>query len=354
MKHSILISFYLLVLLGTGKMSAQSIIDLGIFNQPANSNKLEIRTRSTQNVSPGYLSGLVFTVRHPATYGVSLSVDFGPPYFLQASGTGTSDGYVYYSFSFGGNPFLVNWTAGVSYLAGVLSIVNEGGSGMGTFELVTHDPWTIANNGNYYVELNGTNMRNVFFQPNTAAPLPVELQSFKAKALPNGSAQLDWESTSEVDLAHYVIEHSSDGYRFSDLGKESARGGQNVTTAYEYNHISPQPGVNYYRLRMVGIRGDHEFSPIQTVTFDKEDADFTVLPNPSIGPLILTSRHLDKYADGLKFQLTDNSGKLIRMDNITDEKTNFDLSNEPAGAYFLNILSESQQITQFRIVLAKQ
>ncbi|HOY06242.1 MAG TPA: T9SS type A sorting domain-containing protein, partial [Saprospiraceae bacterium] len=77
-------------------------------------------------------------------------------------------------------------------------------------------------------------------------------------------------------------------------------------------------------------------------------------PNPTSGPLLLTSRHLDKYKTGLTYQLTDNTGKLLRTEKITGEKTNFDLSNEPAGAYYLNILTDREQVVQFPIVVTNR
>jgi hypothetical protein len=349
MKQRIILPFYLLFL--AGRMSAQSTIDLGIFNSPANSNKLEIRAKSTQDYLPGYLSGLIFTIRFPATYAVSLSMDFAPPFFMTPSGQGTDDGYKYYSFQFGGNPFVVNWHAGTENAVGVVNIINEGGTGTGTFELVTQDPWTSTHNGNYYVELNGVSNHRTFFHASTAAPLPVELISFHAEALPNGSVGLDWKSASEKDLAYYQVEHSTDGRQFTALSKETARGAANVTTEYVYNHKSPEAGSNYYRLQMMDINGAFEYSPLRMVVIDREDADFTILPNPTSGPFLLTSRHLDKYKTGLTYQLTDNTGKLIRTEKITEEKTNFDLSNEPAGAYYLNILTDREQIVQFPVVV---
>lgn len=349
MKQRIMLSFCLLFL--AGLISAQSTIDLGIFNYPANSNKLEIRTKSTQAYEPGYLSGLVFTIRYPASYNVSLQMNVAPPFFVALTGQGTLSGYKYYSFSFGGGPFVVNWASGVEYVAGVVNIINEGGSGLGSFELVAQDQWTIDNNADFYVELNGVSNHRNFYQSSTAAPLPVELLSFQAKSLPNGSVGIDWVATSEHQLAYYEVEHSTDGRQFHVLGKEAARGEQNASTPYTYNHKSPQGGHNYYRLRMVGENGAFEFSPLRTVTLDSGDIDFSAFPTPTAGPLLLTSRNLEKYPDGLLYQLVDNTGRLIRTDQITDEKTNFDLSNEPSGTYFLNIRSQREQVAQFPVVL---
>lgn len=354
MKQRIILSIYTLLFLFVGKVSADPIVNLGIFNSPVNSNRLEIRTQTTQDVT-AYLSGMVFTIRHPISYNVNLTINGGPPYFFSTTVTKTTyDNYRYYSFQFSHDPEEVTWLAGVSVPAAVINIINEGGSGNGIFELVTGDPGVIANNGNLYVELNGTNMGLGFYQFSTAAPLPVELLSFNAKALPNGSVDLDWESAFEKQMAYYEVEHSMDGQQFTALGKESAKGGENVTAQYRYNHKTPQAGTNYYRLRMVGLDGEFRYSHLRNVILEREDADFSLLPTPTSGPLALTSRRLDKYVDGLLYQLTDNTGRLIRMDKITTDRTQFDLSNEPSGAYYLNILSERERIAQFPILVTKQ
>jgi hypothetical protein len=269
----------------------------------------------------------------------------------------TSGLYTYYVYSFGGSNINQNWSAGQEVFA--LGLVVNGGSGTATFELTT-DLFAQGMTGGdpFYQELaaNGQNggglgQQNVLYSTSTSAVLPVELLSFNAKLLSNGSVSLDWESATEKELAYYEVEHSIDGQQFHTLGKEAAKGGQNVTTHYSFNHLSPQAGVNYYRLRMVGTNGTFEFSPLRKVILDTQDADFSILPTPTAGPLLLTSRHLDKFTEPLTYQLLDNTGRLIRTDKIIDEKTTFDLSNEPAGAYFLHILSDRAQIAQFPLVL---
>lgn len=361
MKHKNILSLALFTFLLAEVATAQpDIIDLGIFNNPANSNRLEVRLRPTQAVINGTYSGGVFTVRYPSSYNVELTVPTLPfgvqPYNYAMAAQGTFGGFKYYAFSFGGGFTGQNWAANQEVVIARIDHTNDG-VGIGTFEL-TNDANAMAIGGDFYQEVLSTQwpfgangQQNDFYHPSASAPLPVELLSFNANALPNGSTALDWESASEIDLDNYTIEHSTDGSHFDVLGKENARGGVNKPAQYVYNHASPQAGINYYRLRMVDRNGGYDFSPIRSVTFAMEDSDFSLLPNPTSGPLDLISRHLDKFTEGLSYELTDNTGRLIRTDKITDEKTRFDLSNEPAGAYYLKIASERQQIREFRVVV---
>lgn len=334
-------------------VSAQ--VQFGIFNSPSNSNRLEIRLKSTQTVTDASFSSAVFTVRFLKTYNVTLSVVTGAatnPYgFTFVSPAGDDGTYKYYRFYFV-NFFTVNWNAGQEYLATTLQH-NNAGSGTGTFELVTNIPWTNTNNGNFFVELDGLFVHNGFFQATAAAPLPVELLHFNAKALPDGSAGLDWESGTEKDLAYYEIEHSTDGQNFQAIHKMPRQGRESLRTQYNYVHKTPAAGNNFYRLRMVDNNGAFEYSPLRQVVMDRENADFTVLPSPTNGPVALTSRRLEKYPEGLLYQLTDNNGRLIRTDRIVSERTDFDLSNEPSGTYYLNVLSDRARIMQFPILLTQ-
>lgn len=339
------------------------LLNMGIFNNPANSKRLEIRVQPTTVITNGNYSGGTFVIRFLTSYNVTLSISTQPdpdqnPFGYARVGPATTNGlYTYYVYSLTGSNTNQNWGALEEVFT--LGLVVNGGTGTGIFELTTDNYAQAITGGDaFYQELaangqngGGSGQQNVFYNASTSVVLPVELLSFNARLLSNASTGLDWESATEKDLAYYDIEHSTDGHQFYSLGKEAAKGGVNAATQYVYNHKSPQAGANFYRLRMVDNNGAFEFSPIRQVLLDKDDADFAILPNPTSGPFQLTCRHLDKYKTGLIYQLTDNTGKLIRTEKITGEKTDFDLSNESAGAYFLNILTDREQVVQFPIVL---
>jgi len=155
-------------------VSAQSILDLGIFNNPGNSDRLEIRIKPTQTVSNDVYSAGIFTVRYLSSYGVTLSAPPGlnnPLFQYALVKQGTDALYSYYSFSFV-NVNVVNWNVSTEYPIAILQINAGCGSGNGTFELI-NNTWTANNNGDYYQELDGIEAQNIFYQPSTLAPLGV-------------------------------------------------------------------------------------------------------------------------------------------------------------------------------------
>lgn len=155
-------------------LCAQQILDIGLFNNPVNSDRLEVRIQPTQTVSNGAYTAGVFTVRFLSSYGVTLTAPNtlnNVLYRYALANQGTDGTYNYYSFSFV-SPFTVNWDAGVAYPLAILQINAGCGSGSGTFEII-NNAWTLANNGNVYQELNGLESQNIIYQPTANAPLGV-------------------------------------------------------------------------------------------------------------------------------------------------------------------------------------
>ena len=342
------------------------ILDMGIFNFPVNSNKLEIRIQPTLTINTGNYSNGTFTVRYQTSYGVTVSLissTYG--YLIPPSAQGSNNGYTYLAFTFNQSNLIPvpnpPWPAGQGVLVAVLEITNNPAGGTGIFEL-TNDMYanSITNGGAFYQELayNGINgggngQQGSFYQTSTSAPLPVELSTFTATALPDRTVALDWTAVTERDLAYYGVEHSTDGSKFSELDQVTAAGTTSVATTYTYLHSTPQPGTNYYRLRMVNTDGTFEYSPIRSAELDGQRHHFSLVPTPTTGPLALMSQHLEQYPDGLRYKLTDNSGKLLQTDVIRNEKTDFNLSAYAAGFYYLTVFTDQEQLKQFKVIVTK-
>lgn len=83
--------------------------------------------------------------------------------------------------------------------------------------------------------------------------LPVILISFNGTTKANG-ALLNWKTTSETDLSHYVIQHSTNGLVFENLSLVVAKNSAGVFN-YNFTDNNARFGVNYYRLLSVDIDG---------------------------------------------------------------------------------------------------
>jgi hypothetical protein len=345
-KHSIWL-IALLAFTVNGALSAQSkIIDIGLFKKTSDHSKLEVRLRSTQNVENGSYSGGIFTVRFPSSYGVTLSeVPGSSPYGYSFAGpVGQFEGYDYYRYQFAGSVHFVNWEKGKEYPLLTLQ-VNGTPPPRAAFELVTNNEWTRKNNADFYQEAKGAELERTFYY------LPLRAIRFEAKATSDRTVLLDWELEAEETLSHSEIEYSVDGRDFNMIGVEPSHKEKNlVTPGYSHLHLKPA-NVNFYRIRLVDINGQVTYSPVRAINFDNADADFAVFPNPTAGPLTIISRNLDKYPEGVNFQVIDNSGKVLLYDRVAADNLNIDLSKMPAGAYFVKVLSGQEQVAKFKVVL---
>lgn len=336
------------------------LLDLGIFNNPVGSNKLEVRIRPTITVSNGNYSNGTFVVRCLSSYAVTLTLTSSGFGYGQAA-VGSSGGYDYYAYSFGASNIVPpgGWSMNQEIVVAILSH-SGGGVGTGIFELTT-DAFasTLTFGSPFFQELtaNGTlgggaGQQNIFYQASTSAPLPVELSEFTATATPERTVDLDWKTVTEVNSAYYGVEYSADGRQFSELGRVEAKGNTSLTTNYAYVHLKPQSGLNYYRLRLVDRDGSFDYSPIRSVQLGQRH-DFSLVPTPTSGPLSLLSKNLDQYPNGLRYQLTDNSGKLLLANDIFQEKTDFNLSAYTPGFYYLTVSTDHEQLKQFKVVVTK-
>jgi len=349
MKKTITNLFAILFLLSIMAETAQTqTIDLGLFRKASNSNRMDIRLRPTEDVVNGAYSGGIFTVRFPSSYGVTLSVVPNTALYSYAFAgpVGQSGGFDYYRFQFSGSVNTVNWEKGKEYLLITLQ-VNGVLPSSAIFELTTNTPWTNANNGDFYQELNGTELQRTFYK------LPIKIRSFYAIGTPDRTVKLDWEFESETNLAYSELEHSSDSREFGRIGSIPAYNlTDRISSEYDFLHKTPESGVNYYRIRMVDINGAMEYSQVRAVNFDDLEADFSIFPNPTSGPLTLISRNLTKYTAGVHYQLTDNTGKAVMFNNVKDDNVTLDLSKMPAGAYYLQVMTDQEQLAKFQVVVA--
>lgn len=119
---------------------------------------------------------------------------------------------------------------------------------------------------------------------NDATPLPVQLTSFQAVLQNEYQSVLRWTTASELNSAYFVVERSTDGVSFYEVGRKTAAGASTLSRAYELRDPSPLTALTYYRLRQVDTDKKTVYSQVVTLAPSaREAAQANVYPNPVAG-----------------------------------------------------------------------
>lgn len=180
-------------------------------------------------------------------------------------------------------------------------------------------------------------------------PLPVTLASFEAVyRREDRSVDIQWTTSSEINNAYFIVEHSRDGEVFESLEIVESKLVSGISGSYELTDDDPADGVNYYRLRQVDKDGSEVI--LETTSLFVNDAIHNsahFYPNPSNGPLNYAVA-LEKEEE-LTVSVMDLRGsvvfELILPASIHHEGT-IDLSWFPVGTYLVKVHSPNFQSTR--------
>ncbi len=140
-----------------------------------------------------------------------------------------------------------------------------------------------------------------------SATLPISLLEFNAQR--TGSVnKLTWKTSQEANSNKFVIERSTDGTRFLEIGQVAAAGNSNTVRNYSFTDLSPVKGINYYRLRLVDNDNAFKYSTVKNVR-NLGSADFSFAPNP-VQQHMYVKIDADK-ADKGTLTITDISGRQV-------------------------------------------
>lgn len=201
---------------------------------------------------------------------------------------------------------------------------------------------TFATSKGFVLQADNLSSLASFYFAAANATLPTNVLTFTGH-YKNGSSHLKWETTSEENTDHFVLERSIANGRFESLGKIAATGGRNMRT--KYTHIDENIssfGVPYvmYRLKMVDKDSSYAYSNVVTIHVpDIMITSVNLFPNPANNETIISITSPRDQA--VNWQLIDNAGRTILSNTVQARQGNhritLDLSKIPAGSYFIQI-----------------
>ena len=166
----------------------------------------------------------------------------------------------------------------------------------------------------------------IFF---SSCTLPVVLLDFAAKPLDKQIA-VNWHTAIELNTSHFIIQHSTDGSSFRDIGTVKAIG--SGSNKYAFTDNKPTIGINYYRLQSVDKDGSVSYSKIVSPSLTTNHSPLTTFPNPAKSTVTISGSHISTV------QVIDNIGRVVKVVSLKDATNpTLSISGLPAGVYHLRV-----------------
>ncbi|KAI9435219.1 Chondroitinase B-domain-containing protein [Russula earlei] len=182
-----------------------------------------------------------------------------------------------------------------------------------------------------------------------AIVLPVHLLGFNA-VLVNTAVQLSWQVSDEINCKQYAIEWSTDGTHFSTLAVIAAKGANGITASYDYQHLAPAPGNNFYRLKMEDNDGSYRYSALRQVPVSK-NLVIQVYPNPAQHFVAVNLNGLMQLPTTIA--LFDASGREVKRISLSVNTINIPLEGLAAGLYHLQVTDRVQTLYNYAFVVTR-
>jgi GEVED domain/Secretion system C-terminal sorting domain/Pregnancy-associated plasma protein-A len=169
--------------------------------------------------------------------------------------------------------------------------------------------------------------------------LRVELLDFKATKRTEKSAVISWKTTSEKDIDKLILQVSNDAKNYATLIEMRAKGSPNQIENYQFEHLDPLKGVNYYRLMERGFDGKMRQVAQGSLTF-MDKTSFTLQPNPTQD--VFTLGFYADRSEKVNVVIYDMLGRIVLtpqyVTQIGDNQMVVELpSTLPNGVYFVRL-----------------
>lgn len=173
-------------------------------------------------------------------------------------------------------------------------------------------------------------------------PLPVEILSFGVQKEAKSNL-VSWETTSEINLSHFVLESSLDGVNYSQVKTITAQGNSSKSIIYEVEDADYLHAKKWYRLKSVNFDGESTTHPVKMVerNVSEEGWELNIFPNPSEGNVALVIN--SPFKQDLDLNVVNVLGEILYHQKIACSEGlnqfNFDLNELPSGVYHVNMIS---------------
>lgn len=223
----------------------------------------------------------------------------------------------------------------------------------GTFVATSADAWVIIGNFNtqaattwQYVGPASSFYYGYYFMDDACLGppgacgivLPVELLAFNGKA-ENRKVELDWKTASELQCNYFVVERSTNGKTFEEVGRVNGNGTSQTEHNYAFTDNAPVYGkTSYYRLHQFDKNGQSHYSTMVAIEPKGEmNVYINVYPVPANNELNIELNSDNKVCNLIIM----NSAGIVIYNQDFDCYQNIKLNNLAVGNY-IAVLNTSE------------
>jgi hypothetical protein len=202
----------------------------------------------------------------------------------------------------------------------------------------------VLNTGNMegidFIEFDEVNRFSTFggyYSAATSIPLSVQLTDFVAQKTNDSRVQFNWATTSEKGSDHFEVERSTDGLNFDNMvARMKAAGSSSVRLDYQTYDREPAHGLNYYRLKMLGTDGKHNYSVVRRVSFNDDNSDILVYPTDNTTGVVNVV--LPAGYETATIHVVNAMGQYLPVSTVsTGLARQLELKGLPAGQYLISV-----------------
>lgn len=208
----------------------------------------------------------------------------------------------------------------------------------------TIPPANITKPSNFTVSYSAT---TITLEKTAMFPLPVVWKSFEATAK-NNQIEISWETSSEENASHFVIEHSAgNNTQYASITSVQAKGNSSTVTKYKYTFTNADKSkTNYFRINQVDLDGKSKYSDVRFVKFDKGAViKVSAYPNP-----VKSELNINTQVNNISVSLSDMYGRTI-LTKLLQAGTDVMNMHQYAKGYYLLSFYEDGRLLETKKIL---
>ena len=171
-----------------------------------------------------------------------------------------------------------------------------------------------------------------------AAVLPVRGLAFNASQQENG-VFLQWQTLAEQGTKNFVIQRSTNGTVWSDIGTVQAAINSTTTQKYQWMDYPGEGGTYQYRLQLNDLDGSKTFSQVSLIDYSATADELKVYSNP-----VLNGRLQFTIRKNVTVELYNATGMMVLYQNLIAGAHEIALPHLPKGVYYLKAGNSKQTV----------